>query len=92
MTDKFINLPTEKDTKILFRSPMRWGDLDIVYEKWYWDGITAESIVFLTENVKELDDESLEADVRDGPLVRQYSKVTIARGDEFTFINFNFVS
>lgn len=92
MTDKFKNLFTDDDTKIMFRSPMKWGGLDIVYEKWSWDGITAESVVFVTDDVKSLDDIALEDDVRDGPLVREDSKVTIKREDDFTFVNFNFVS
>ena len=92
MTDKFKNLTTDEGVKILFRSPMKWGELDIVYEKWFWDGITAESIIFLTEDVKAMSDEELERDVREGPLVREDSKVTIRRGDEFTFVNFNFLT
>ncbi len=90
MSDKFNNIPVEADTKILFSSPMKWGDLDIVYQRWYWEGINAESIIFLTEDVKELSDEELEADVRDGPLVRGDSQITIKRLEEYTFVNFNF--
>ena len=92
MLEEFNNIPREKDTKILFSSPMKWGELDIVYEKWIWSGIAAESIIFLTEDVKEMDDNALEADVRDGPLVRKDSEVTLKRGDKFTFVNFNFTS
>ena len=92
MNEKFNDIPMDKDTKILFSSPMKWGDLDIVYQKWNWEGIAAESIIFLNEDVKEMSDESLETDVRDGPLVREDSQMTIKRGDDFTFVNFNFVS
>jgi len=92
MNDKFKDLSTDEGTKILFRSPMKWGELDIVYEKWNWEGITAESIIFLSDDVKEMDDEALEDDVRDGPIVREDSQVTIKRGEKFTFVNFNFVS
>jgi len=90
MSDKFDNIPVEKGTKIIFSSPMMFGEFDIVYQKWSWDGITAESIIFLSDDVKEMDDEALEDDVRDGPLVREDSQVTISRGDEYTFVNFNF--
>jgi hypothetical protein len=92
MNDKFKNLPVEEDTKIIFSSPMRWGELDIVYEKWVWDGITAESIIFLTEDVSTLDDAALEADIRNGPLVKADSQITIKRTDKFTFVNFNFTT
>ena len=92
MNNKFKNIPMDKDTKILFSSPMKWGDLDIVYQKWNWEGIMAESIIFLNEDVKEMNDEALEAGVRDGPLVRKDSQITIRRLENFTFVNFNFVS
>ncbi len=92
MSNKFENIPVEEDTKILMSSPMRWGELDIVYQKWNWEGITAESIIFLTEDVKDMDDVALEDDARDGPLVQKDSQITIKRGEAFTFVNFNFVS
>ncbi len=92
MNDKFTDIPREADTKIIFTSPMRWGEFDIVYEKWYWEGINAESIIFLTEDVSSLDDAALEADVRDGPLVKSDSQIAIKRTDKFTFVNFNFTT
>ena len=90
MNEKFKDLSTDEGTKIIFRSPMKWGELDIVYEKWRWEGIDAESIIFLSEDVSALDDTALEADVRDGPLVNSDSQVTIKRLDKYTFVNFNF--
>ena len=90
MNEKFNDIPMDKDTKILFSSPMKWGDLDIVYQKWNWEGIIAESIIFLSDDVKEMDDEALEADVRASPLINVDSQVTLKRLDEFTFVNFNF--
>ena len=92
MNEKFNNIPVEEDTKIQFSSPMKWGERDIVYQKWSWDGISAESIIFLSEDVKEMDDQALEAEVRDGPVVREDSQMTIKRVGEFTFVNFNFTS
>jgi hypothetical protein len=92
MKEKFKNIPIDEGIKILMSSPTKWGELDIVYQKWNWEGIRAESIIFLSEDVKEMDDEALEADMRDGPIVWEDSQVTIKRGDEFTFVNFNFVS
>jgi len=92
MSNKFENIPLEEDTRILMSSPMRWGELDIVYQKWNWEGITAESIIFLTEDLKNMNDVALEADVRSGPLVKSSSQVTIKRLDKFTFVNFNFSS
>lgn len=90
MNEKFNDILVEKDTRILMSSPMKWGELDIVYQKWNWEGITAESVIFLSDDVKEMDDEALEAEVRSSPLVNVDSEVTITRGEKFTFVNFNF--
>ena len=92
MNEKFNDIPMDKDTKILFSSPMKWGNLDIVYQKWNWEGITAESIIFLNEDVEDMDDEALESTVRVVPLVGKDSQITIRRLENFTFVNFNFVS
>ena len=92
MNEKFNDIPMDKDTKILFSSPMKWGNLDIVYQKWNWEGILAESIIFLNEDVEDMDDEALESTVRVGPLVGKDSQITIRRLENFTFVNFNFVS
>ena len=90
MNEKFNDIPVEKDTRILISSPMKWGKLDIFFQKWNWEGIMAESVIFLSDDVKEMDDEALEAEVRPSPLVNIDSEVTITRGEKFTFINFNF--
>ena len=92
MNEKFENIPLDEGTKIIFSSPMKWGELDIVYQKWNWEGIKAESIIFLNEDVKAIDDVALEADVRDGPIVKEGSQIIIKRLEEYTFVNFNFVS
>ena len=56
---KFNNIPEQKDTKIIFREETRFGDFDVVYEKWKWDGILAESIIFDEDDVSELDDDEM---------------------------------
>ena len=92
MNEKFKDLSTDEGTKIIFRSSMKWKELDIVYEKWYWEGINAESVIFLSEDVKDMDNDDLEKEVRASPLIDVDSQVTIKRGEKFTFVNFNFSS
>ena len=91
MSDKFDNIPVEKDTRILFSSPMKFDPFDIVYQKWSWEGITAESIIFMSEDVAEMSDEELEQMVQSSPIVTDDLGVTISRGEVYTFVNFNFV-
>ncbi len=70
MMSKFNNIPEQKDTKIIFRAETRFGDFDVVYEKWEWDGILAESIIFDEDDVSEMDDDGeLELDKKGVSLV-----------------------
>ena len=91
MTTKFSSIPVEKDTQILVQQEAKFGSYDVLYQKWYWDGITAESLIFLTDDVSDLCDSSLEKEVKSSPLVKPDSSVTIKRAESgYTFVNFNF--
>jgi hypothetical protein len=91
MTDKFKNVPVEGDTRILFRQEAEFGTYEVLYEMWSWEGISAESIIFASDDISDLTDEELEQEVRKSPLVKKESAVTIKRLDSgFTFVNFNF--
>lgn len=91
MSEKFRDVPVEEDTRILFETEAYLGGYDVLYQKWFWEGITAESIIFRSEDVADLTDAEIEAEVRTSPLVRADSQVTLKRDDSgFTFVNFNF--
>lgn len=91
MSDKFDTVPVEKDTRILASLTATLGEYEILYQKWFWDGITAESFIFLSEDVEQMSDKDLETEVRTSPAIKSDSKITIARSDSgFTFVNFNF--
>ena len=90
MSSKFNDVPVEADTIILYSQGATLGPYEILYQKWFWDGITAESIIFADDDVSGLDDSEIEAEVRESPLVQADSKITIARSAGYTFVNFNF--
>ena len=91
MNKKFDNVPVEEDTRILFRQEAQFGTYEVLYEMWSWEGISAESIIFASDDISDLTDEELEQEVRKSPLVKKESAVTIKRLDSgFTFVNFNF--
>lgn len=91
MTDKFKTVPVEEDTRILFRQEAQFGTYEVLYEMWSWEGISAESIIFASDDISDLTDEELEQEVRQSPLVKKESALTIKRLDSgFTFVNFNF--
>ena len=90
---KFNNIPEQKDTEIIFREETRFGDFDVVYEKWKWDGILAESIIFDEEDVSEMDDDEIINKVKDSPLFDDKiykGNPTIRHNSGFVFVNLNF--
>ena len=91
MSEKFDGVPVAEDTKILFRLEAKLGEFDILYEKWSWEGILAESFIFANDDISGMTDEEIEQEVRKSPLVKKESEVLIKRLDAgFTFANFNF--
>lgn len=91
MTDKFVNVPVEKDTRIIFQLESKLGDYDVLYQVWTWDGVTAESIIFANEDVAGLSEETIKEEVITSPLAKKGSQLTVSRSESgFTFVNFNF--
>lgn len=92
MNEKFKDLPVEEDTQIIASVEVHIGPLEVVYQKWYWDGIHAESIIFANEDVAHLSDAEIKNEVAEKTtLLKENSQLTFKRGDKFTFVNFNFV-
>jgi len=90
---KFNNIPEDENTEIIFRAQVKFGDLDVVYEKWEWDGVLAESIIFDEDDVSEMNDDEIINQVKDSP--RSESKIykgdpTIRHLSGLVFVNLNF--
>jgi hypothetical protein len=84
-------VPVEEDTRIRGRTIITVGGREALYERWSWDGVLGETIVFVSQEVIALSDKELEEVVRQSPLVEADSQITIKRADSgFTFVNFNF--
>ena len=93
MKKKFKNVPIDEDTKILFQKEAKLDNYDVLYQKWLWDGMTGESIIFSSDDAKDLNDDEIKALVKLSPIVKEDSKITLKRSDSgFVFANFNFVS
>lgn len=90
MSKKFDGVPVEEDTRIRYRKEVRLGKFDVLYEKWCWEGILAESIIFANDDVSGLTDEEIEHEVRKSPLVKNGSEILLKRSAGFIFANFNF--
>ena len=91
MTEKFKELPVEEDTQIIFSTEAKLDQYDVVYQKWNWDGIYAESIIFFNKDIVALSDGQVKQKVASSPLVKENSQMTYKKGEKYTFVNFNFV-
>ena len=91
MSDKFKMVPVDPDTRVLKRSLTTVGGYDALHERWSFDGVKAESLVFLSDDIAGVSDEVLERLVRETEGVDTGSQITLKRSKSgFTFVNFNF--
>lgn len=92
MTEKFNNVPVEDDTEIIFSTPAKFGEYEVLYQKWIFDGIIGESLIFAENDITNITMDELENEIRNSPMVIGNSrKITTANKNSFTFFNFNFV-
>ena len=92
MSKKFDSVPVDEDTIILRNQETQLGEYDVLHQIWKWESIIAESIIFLDEDVVDLDDNEIEKMVTASPFFKK-GKATIKRSESgFTFVNFNFES
>lgn len=91
--EKFADVPIEPDTRILSRSLGAIDDLDALHQRWNWEGVVGESLIFVSEEVEGLGDEELRQLARGSSLAEDGTDFTIKRSQAgFTFVNFNFHS
>jgi len=92
MSKKFDSVPVDEDTIILRSQETHLGAYCVLHQIWKWESIIAESIIFLDEEVLDLEDQELEKMVKASPFCKE-GQTTIKRSESgFTFINFNFES
>ena len=91
MNNKFTAVPIEKDTTLLFQLNATLGDYDVLYQMWSWDGITAESFIFLSSDIADLTDDEVKTLAISSPMIKADSDLTLVRHEDgYTFVNFNF--
>jgi hypothetical protein len=91
LTNKFTAVPIEKGTNILFELNATLTDYDVLYQMWNWDGITAESFIFLSTDILKLTDDEVKTLAKSSPMIKNDSELTMVRHEDgYTFVNFNF--
>ena len=92
ISDKFQNVGIEEDTRVLSQKVVSISGISALYQKWSWEGIRAESLIFEEVDVAHLTDEEL----MQLAISAEYSdaapdEMTVKRSSSgYAFVNFNF--
>ena len=88
--EKLRERPLEADTDLLMSHEVMFDDIPAIMEMWSWEGITASSVIFLKEDVKDKDENKLKAFVFEKIKQPVDPQTTIKESGDFVFISFNF--
>jgi len=88
--NKFDFVPLDEGTVITLSIEKKFNDFDVLFQKWTYEGVQAESLIFANADRDHLTDDLLFNMVRDDP-INTGGDPTIKRTDNYTFVNFNFV-
>ena len=90
--EKFNGINIPPDTKIQSFKFQKIDNIDCKHEKWFWEGIKAESLIFCTKELKSTQESYLRT------LVAKYleednvdlMQITHKISGDYTYVNFNF--
>lgn len=87
-----VNLLNDRDTKIIGTIGLNIGKYIALHQKWLFDGIKGESLIFRTSDTLNLNKNQLiELPKQHLPnLIRNTSEVTYSKKESYIFLNFNF--
>jgi hypothetical protein len=90
MNNKFNSIPTDPDTATYFNSNAKLGDYNVKFEKWSWDGIIGNSIIFYEKDVKDLSNEEIKTLVKSSAVYKPDSGIVVKHSESgYVFANFN---
>jgi hypothetical protein len=88
---KFDHVKNETDTVIVMSFETKFGEYDVLYQQWIWDGIKAMSLIFDNNDIAVIELSLLIGEVRNSSIVSDNTQqLTSSSEEQYTFINFNF--
>lgn len=88
-----VNSDIDEDTTIIMTKGIHINDYIALHQKWKFDGLIAESVIFKTSQVQSLDKLQLIALVKQElpEIIFMESEITYSTNELHTFLNFNFI-
>ena len=91
LPDKFAHVPLEDDTRIRSQQQISITGIDALHQRWVWDGIAGESLIFVAGDIPGATDRQILAMARDAGFAVADDDFTIKRTEHgFVFLNFGF--
>jgi len=87
--EKFKNVGMDEDTKLKEEKIIKYKDIDVLYQKWVWEAIIGNSLIFVRDDIKNLDINNI---VNEMDIIKNKKDITTAtsKTGEYLFINFDF--
>ena len=87
---KFDAVPVEEDTVRVAALEVKFGDYDVLYEKWLWESYQGETLVFVTDEIANLSESEFESQLRSSELLNVGTNISITHSKSgYTFVTFN---
>ena len=91
MSSKFEQVSLSPKANVLAKQAVKLAGFDCQYQKWQLDKITAESFIFVTDEIRGLSEDEIKAIVSVTKVCQTPSQIILARTESgFTFLSFNF--
>ena len=89
--NKFASVPVDADTRITAQQLVQVNGWDALHQRWVWEGVSAQSLVFVASDIADASDETLLQMAADADLHKADEDHTVTRSDSgFVFLNFGF--
>jgi len=88
--NNFKDLPVDKDTRIIKNSEIQINGIDVLNQKWNFDGIIGNSIIFKSPDVSNLSDTELLEFIKEHSEIKINGSVTFSDKNGYRFVNYNF--
>lgn len=91
LPEKFARVPLDDDTCIRSQQQISVTGIDALHQRWVWDGIAGESLVFIAAEIPGATDQQIVSMASDAGLAVDDDDFTVKRTENgFVFLNFGF--
>lgn len=87
---KFAKIPVDEGTRIDAEVLTKINGWDAVHQRWSWDGVRGESLIFCTEDLQGISEELL-IDLLQSSVLAEFKDANVNQNENgYTFVNFGF--